>query len=461
MANPEHVRIVKKGTEELRAWQNENRAVPLDLSGADLSEALLGSNVSNVSLIGADLKGVNLSHAQLYNVGFYGDLSNANFCEARLTDVNFGESLLWGADFSKATLDEVRFDGADLSGANLGRANLRNTSFRWAKLRMVNLGGARLGVVDFWSADLSGAKLGGALLRYTRLEEVNLVGADLRKATFVDALLRGANLSGADLSGAHLSEANLRGANLSKTNLSEANLSKADLSGADLTSAIIKGTNLTSAMLIDANMKGVILDGCNVYGISRWGTNLEGATQTSLVITKDGEPKIEVDNLDAAQFLYLLLHNERIRGALDVITRKIVLILGRFTPGRKPILDAIREQLRKHGYVPVMFDFDKPLSRNFIETVSTLAHLARFVIADFTDPKIVLQEVEHLVTALAVPIMPILLKSSQEPISLVDWRKGRTYVLDTFFYQDIHDLLASLRPCVIEPAEEAARRLTT
>jgi hypothetical protein len=51
--------------------------------------------------------------------------------------------------------------------------------------------------------------------------------------------------------------------------------------------------------------------------------------------------------IDVAQFIYLLLKNKNVRHIIDTITSKVVLILGRFTPDRKPVLEAIREELRK------------------------------------------------------------------------------------------------------------------
>ena len=59
------------------------------------------------------------------------------------------------------------------------------------------------------------------------------------------------------------------------------------------------------------------LTGVRIWGISVWGVNLKGAKQSSLVITLDDEPTITVDNLEVAQFIYLLLHNEKIRDAID------------------------------------------------------------------------------------------------------------------------------------------------
>jgi hypothetical protein len=41
---------------------------------------------------------------------------------------------------------------------------------------------------------------------------------------------------------------------------------------------------------------------------------------------------------------------------IDTITSKAVLILGRFTPERKAVLDAIGDELRKRDHVPVLFD---------------------------------------------------------------------------------------------------------
>jgi len=64
---------------------------------------------------------------------------------------------------------------------------------------------------------------------------------------------------------------------------------------------------------------------------------LKDATQSNLVITPDEESKIEVNNLEVAQFIHLLLNNAKIRDVIDTITSKVVLIVGRFTPQRKAL----------------------------------------------------------------------------------------------------------------------------
>ena len=102
-------------------------------------------------------------------------------------------------------------------------------------------------------------------------------------------------------------------------------------------------------------------------------------------ITAPGEPEITTDDIEVAQFLYLLIHNEKLRKVIDTITSKVVLILGRFSEERKAVLDAMRDALRERDLLPVIFDFSIPASRDVTETVKVLAGLARFVIADITD----------------------------------------------------------------------------
>src|SRR5258708_7475832 len=158
------------------------------------------------------------------------------------------------------------------------------------------------------------------------------------------------DLSGVDLYNAHLGGLDLRGTNLSGADLREANCKGADLSGA----------NLRGAALVHTDLTGADLTGCHVFGVSAWGVTLNRAKQQNLVITQEDEPAITVDNIEVAQFIYLMLNNQKVRDVIDTITSKVVLILGRFTAERKAVLDALREELRKRDYLPILFDFNVP-----------------------------------------------------------------------------------------------------
>jgi len=189
-----------------------------------------------------------------------------------------------------------------------------------------------------------------------------------------------------DLRRVNLQRANLSRANLIEANLIEANLYGANLNTANLIEAYLNGANLRATLLLRTRLEGANLSGCSVYGISVWDIHLEGAIQSNLRIMRPDEPSIQVDNLEVAQFVYLLLNNEKIRNVIDAIGKKGVLLLGRFTGGRMAILEKLRNELRNRGFVPMVFNFDKPETKDFIETVRLLTGLSHFVIADITNP---------------------------------------------------------------------------
>lgn len=310
-------------------------------------------------------------------------------------------------------------------------------------------------MADLHAVDLHGTNLRGS----------NLSGSDLREANPRGTNLYWANLSGSDLRAANLSQAMLIDATLSGADLSGSSLGHAMLSGVDLTSGILVGADLTGAdlrqsTLVRTNLGNANLTGCRVFGISVWNVSRGGAIQANLVITPSHESPIQVDNLEVAQFIYLLLNNEKIRSVIDTITSKVVLILGRFTPDWIVVLDAIRDELRRHDYLPVLFDFEKPATRTTVETVSTLTHMARFVIADLADAKSVLQELQAVVPLNpSVPVQPLLL-ASQEELGMFDFFRTFPYMLDTHRYTDPTMLLAELENSVIAAAEAKAKELT-
>src|SRR5262249_31947441 len=127
---------------------------------------------------------------------------------------------------------------------------------------------------------------------------------------------------------------------------------------------------------------------------------------------------------------------------------------------RKAVLDALRKEIRELEYLPILFDFDPAAHQTRMETVSTLARLSRFVIADITDAKTILQELQGIVpTAPTLPVQPILLSSPKAP-GMFDFFHMYASVLRTAYYDSVDALLLTLKPRVIEPAEAMAQSIT-
>jgi uncharacterized protein YjbI with pentapeptide repeats len=434
MANDEHVALLRKGVDAWNAWRDKNPTICPDLIEADLCKAYLG---------GANLSGANLALA---------DLSQAYLRKADLNEANLAGAKLCEANLSVAKLYEADLTGANLFKANLSSANLNSADLSGAKLIEADLSGAACQACLI-KANLSWANLSDAGLSNATLFKANLSGAKLVGAKLFDANLTGANLSSANLNSANLSRARLIEANISRADLSEADLAMADISRADLSESKLIGASLLGAALLETDLRSADLTGCHVYGVSAWGLTLDERTnQNNLVITNKNEPTITVDNIEVAQFIYLMLNNQRLRDVIDTITSKAVLILGRFTDARKAVLDALREGLRKRNYLPNLFDFDVPVTRDITETVSLLARMARFIIADLTDPSSIPKELEGIVPSLAVPVQPLIEGASRPYAMFKDYWKY-DWVLPVHRYEGTEALLATFAKNVIAPAE--------
>jgi len=323
----------------------------------------------------------------------------------------------------RAPADEDGLSGLDLASADLHACNLRGA----------NLSRANLMLSDLRSADLRSANLSGAILT-----SANLSNCDLRDATMNGAILRFAKLRSARLDGAMLRLCNL--------------------DRVDATRAVLRNTDLSFSSLTEARFVGADLSNSFVYGSSAWNVDLTRAKQHNLRITTTREGTITVDDLKIAQFLHTILNNANVRQVIDTLTTKVVLILGRFTPARKRVLDQLKMWLHDHDYVPVIFDFDRPASRDFTETVVTLAHLARFIVADLTDPASIPKELEAIIPRLAVPVQPIVQKDARVYSMFADYWKY-DWVLKVWQYRDVADVRAKLLTRIIRPAERKAREL--
>lgn len=193
MANSEHLKILRQGTEAWNRWRKKHRAEQPDLSHADLR---------NINLRAANLNGANLTYVNLEGA-------------------NLGRAYLEAAELHGATPRRAHLFDADLGHADLRENDLREAALWHARLEGANLRDARLGAADLRFADLTDAELRGADLALANLTNTHLLHADLRRAS-----LRGADLEGARLWDSRLEDADLSDARMAHTAFSNVDLSR-------------------------------------------------------------------------------------------------------------------------------------------------------------------------------------------------------------------------------------------
>lgn len=310
-------------------------------------------------------------------------------------------------------------DPEHLKVLRLGRRKWNAWRERMEPLRP-NLSKAQLN-----GADLKGYDLSNCDLRRAWLRNAELVGADLHEAQMNFTNLSGAKLLRAKVWLANLSQAVLVGADCRRTDCRGTSLRRADLRGADFGEA-----NLRLVSMAKANVGGAIFDGAHVYGISAWELRGSPASQSGLIIhASDDVAPISADNLETAQFLFQLLDNPKIAGVIGTVNTRTVLILGRFTPQRKRVLELLKGELLRNNFVPLLFDFAGPSGRDLTETIGCLAHMTCFVIADLTAAKSIPQELSVIVPYLpSVPVVPIIAAGARpyamfEHLQRYDWVK--------------------------------------
>ncbi len=314
-------------------------------------------------------------------------------------------------------------------------------------LRGANLDRMNVGYIDLRGVNFEGASLRGAWLKGAELEWANLKNADF--SPFPDnGFDYESRLLQSDLSNAILEGANFQSADLSDTTLRHANLKNADLSKA----------NLTRANLVGADLTGTNLNNSRVYGISVWDVTLclDATKRQDLIITEEYQPEIHVDDLEVAQFVYLLLNRKKLRNVINVVTHKGILILGRFGNGGLTTLEKVASGVRQLGYLPMLFDFERPDNQDYTETVQTLAGLARMAIVDLSGPSVP-HELMAIVPNVEIPYIPILQKGLKPHSMFRDLYKHSWVHRDIVYFENNEDLYSKLETEIIQPAEKIFR----
>jgi hypothetical protein len=153
------------------------------------------------------------------------------------------------------------------------------------------------------------------------------------------------------------------------------------------------------------------------------------------------------------------LDNRKLGGVLEEIQQVLVLLLGNFSGKNLDRLLRLQGELQGRDLHPVIFDFERPSSSDYGETVRLLAGLSGFVIADMSDPRSVVMELQLIAPDLAVPIIPIV-STNHEPVALfTDLLVKYDWVLPPRRYRDVTHLVNILDREIIEPARKKRQDL--
>jgi uncharacterized protein YjbI with pentapeptide repeats len=363
----------------------------------------------------------------------------------------------WRSEHPRAVPD---LRGVTLAGRNLRGYDLARARLDAANLRRVDLSGARLERASLREASLRFADLSFAHASHVDLSAAQLRNATLRRGTFEHATCReGTSFDHANLQAADFTKARMEEADLTSTDLSDAIFDRACLRSATLDYAILSGTSFLGAILREASVAGAF--------IRRVKTDAR-TDQSSLAVdvnvvwerhTGDIVEFSETNSLRVAQFYDIAEEHGSVADLIAANSRRVVLILGRFLPKRKRVLDRLADALRVRGKAPVIFDFPGPANRELSDTVRFIAGMSQFIVVDMTKASSVPLELQATIPDLMVPVLPIIEAGSNVFAMFADLERRYPWIQPTVAYRNAAHLTRYVDEAIIARAEAAAREL--
>jgi len=198
--------------QKMKEYLEMNNSKTANLKAPDLEElkTALSSKkpIVNQDLSSYSFQGVDLSGKAFIGCNFSGsNLSGANLSGSTLKDCMFKQSNMKGVDLSKANVSSD-FYKADLSGSML-----KETNFSGSKLNGVNLTGSDLSNAQLvrsscYKANFENARINSATLAGTNFNGANFKGSDLNRdeSKFKNTTYEKANFKGTALENSKIAE---------------------------------------------------------------------------------------------------------------------------------------------------------------------------------------------------------------------------------------------------------------
>ena len=275
--------------------------------------------------------------------------------------------------------------------------------------------------------------------------EFSLDGVHLRNASIHDAFAEGLTMRDAIISDSVIEEGDFSRANFSNTRFLNTRFNKTILTDAIFDGASFINCNLNRVNLANASFCVEEISETIVYGIAAWDLKTcDTSKQSRLVIERSyelysdilakGKVPLMVDDIEMAQFVYYLSSHKKMRNVLNVLNSKGVLLLGQFKDGGLDRLYWLRDWLKERNYTPMIFDFDRPDSLDYTETVITMAGLAKIIVADLSGGSVP----HELHATMTLFQKPFIAYTRDEPYSMFkDLRRKNPYAVAFVFKSQI------------------------
>ncbi len=249
------------------------------------------------------------------------------------------------------------------------------------------------------------------------INRVNFNGATVKNLSIVEAFAENVHFSGATIENTVFDGGDFSRADFSGATFRNTRFMKTILTGANFDDATFVNCNLDRVNLVGASFCVKEITETVVYGIAAWDLRTSDTMkQSKLVIERTagfysdmiaaGDVPLMVDDIQMAQFVYYLSKNKTLQQMLTILSTRGVLLLGAFENGGLERLDRIRERLARHGYMTMIFNFNRPDSRSLEDTIGTMAGLAKFIVADVSGPSVP-QELKAILQKFKRPILAI------------------------------------------------------
>ncbi len=347
-----------------------------------------------------------------------------------LVGYKFGSAVLQTGHFVNISFIKCSFEHSDLDQAYIKNCKFIDTTIKESTFR-----GAIIENCEFTTSDRNNRAI---------VKNNNFTLAIIRNSKFRNADCKESNFSCQMLENIDFQDAILK-----KSIFSEAKLKGVIFDSADISQAIFKNCKIEDSSFLGSIIEGTLFWKCTRL-IAAYGNE-----QKNLVIRRN--PALTLDSIETAQFISMI-EQERLDEIINEVTSKVVLIIGSFSDGHKLTLDLIREHLKTLDWVPVIFDFRIPYTRDVTETITLLARISKFIIADLTDAKSVQQEIAAIAPHIAVPIAPIVHGNKKVFSMFRDYWKYE-WILSEFRYDNVDHLIANFENQIMAKAIRKAESL--